>query len=214
MAIAELAEIRAREIGGVAAARELAPRAGRRAELVVDHLIHTLPDDEAAVLLLDKAVRLSECEFAAQAYLLDPGLAEDERAPCPLAANEVRYRAVVVERVEGLVEYYDHLAPFVARWEALADAARGGSRDAEPWLVFAEEVSLLEPYARPSGQMYSLSAITSDALIVSAELALARRPPDERLLGRIHAVGERIELHDRNRVRRHIESLQRAYGAR
>ncbi|HUQ04403.1 MAG TPA: hypothetical protein VM261_18010, partial [Kofleriaceae bacterium] len=135
VAIAELAELRASEIGGVAAVRELAPRAGRRAELVVDHLIHILPDEEAALLLLDKAVRLSQCEFAAQAYLLDPGLAEDEKAPCVLAANEVRYRAVVVERVEGLVEYYDHLAPFVARWEALADAARGGSRDAEPWLV-------------------------------------------------------------------------------
>jgi hypothetical protein len=213
VALVELADLRAGEIGGVAAARELAPLAGTRAELLVDHLIHSRPDEEAAALLVEKAVRLQRCEFALKAFVLDPGLSPNRARPCLLELDSARQVAEMRQRNKRLVEYYDHLAPYVDLWEELADAVRRGNRDAEPWLVFAEQISLLTTYARASDQMASLSSIARSALLVATELALARPQPDSGTVARIRAISARLVANDEQRIRRHVNALLKTYGS-
>ncbi|MBZ0236469.1 MAG: hypothetical protein K8M05_29345, partial [Deltaproteobacteria bacterium] len=214
-ALVELTRLRARDVGAREALRELEGVAGDRREELVDHLIAAASDEEAALLLIDKAARRRQCGYAFEAVRRWPDAPlEDAPAACRGAIADHRWKLERWERAKPYLAVQRQLNPIVARWDRLADAARGGDRDAEPWVVLAEDVIAIGPLARQAGRRALVERVARAALDNAAELALAHAPSDVQLLPRIRAVADQLDRERRDAVHRHIDVLVQTYGVR
>jgi hypothetical protein len=200
-ALVDLADLSVTDIGAAATLRELTPMAGARSELLADHLIHTAPDHVAAELLVDKASRLERCDYAQAALKLDASVSLGAlSAACHKSLEESRRAIAMQDFGTRYLPYFERRNLFVARWDALALAARSGDLDPHPWVRFAEDLVAIRPLALNAERSEETDTIVRAALVAAIELSPDELRDDDWLVSRIRRVAGALGARHRDLV--------------
>jgi hypothetical protein len=194
---------------------DLAPLAGDDAELLADHLIHRSPAEQAATLLVDKAMRFGECGYAFQALAYGHPLSGLPDTCREMVAMFSDYKESAAEhaRLVRDIEFHRHLNDAVARWDRLARAADARHPDPESWVALAEHIVKLTSFAATDENMATVRTATAAALDVAIVLSVDRLPPDNSYRPRIIAVARQLAASDPTGLPARVRRVLREAGS-